>query len=118
MGSWQTYEIKEETMEHIESLKKEYNDKFTKASEYRTQLLEQLKNTENSMEQLRGAYQALEQLAAKLAPPTADDATKTPEGPKLAAVPNAEEPKAKKSRKGSNGAETPAVVEASSELAK
>lgn len=75
-------------MEHIEKMKKEYTEQFNKSNEYRVKLLEEIKKTEVSMEQLRGAFQALEQLSEKLKDP-AKEAT-----PALAVVPGPDEAKA------------------------
>lgn len=104
-------------MEQIEKMKKEYTDQFNKSNEYRLKLLEEVKKTETSMEQLRGAFQALEQLATQIAaaPAATPDVSATPATPTLSVVPDAA-PEVKKTRaskksKSAGAAETSAKSE-------
>lgn len=73
-------------MEQIEKMKKEYTEQFDKAKDYRAKLLDEVKKTETTMEQLRGAFIALEDLAKKLSPQAEIAPPEAPGAPALKVV--------------------------------
>lgn len=73
-------------MEQIEKMKKEYTEQFDKSKDYRAKLLDEVKKTESTMEQLRGAFLALEALEQKLSAPAEIAPPEAPGAPALKVV--------------------------------